>query len=90
LQLNVVRTWLEQNAVGQTMPNMNTAILSELPLVMPSSKAEQEEIAGFLDSVDDKLTTLTTQQTHYQSLKRGLMQKLLTGAWRVRVAAPIT
>ncbi len=87
LQLDSVRTWLEQNAVGQTMPNMNTAILSELPLVMPGSKAEQEEIAGFLDSVDDKLTTLTTQQTHYQSLKRGLMQKLLTGQWRVRVDA---
>lgn len=88
LQLDVVRTWLEQNAVGQTMPNMNTAILSELPLVMPSFKAEQDEIAGFLDSVDDKLTILTAQQTHYQSLKRGLMQKLLTGAWRVRVAEP--
>ncbi len=87
LQLDSVRTWLEQNAVGQTMPNMNTAILSELPLVMPGSKAEQEEIAGFLDSVDDKLITLTTQQTHYQSLKRGLMQKLLTGQWRVRVDA---
>lgn len=85
LQLDIVRTWLEQNAVGQTMPNMNTAILSELPLVMPDSKAEQEEIAGFLDSVDDKLATLTTKQTHYQSLKRGLMQKLLTGEWRVRV-----
>ena len=87
LQLDSVRTWLEQNAVGQTMPNMNTAILSELPLAMPDSKTEQGEIANFLDSVDDKLSTLTTKQTHYQSLKRGLMQKLLTGEWRVRVDA---
>lgn len=48
---------------------------------------EQQRIVEMLDSVDDKLTTLTTQQTHYQSLKRGLMQKLLTGQWRVRVDA---
>lgn len=30
-----------------------------------------------------KLDVLTTQQTHYESLKRGLMQKLLTGEWWV-------
>jgi type I restriction enzyme S subunit len=62
------------------MPNMNTTILSELPLVMPGTKEEQEEIAGFLNSVDAKRSALTTKQTHYQSLKRGLMQKLLTVA----------
>jgi type I restriction enzyme S subunit len=48
---------------------------------------EQRYIADVLDQLDQKLTTLTTQQTHYQSLKRGLMQKLLTGEWRVRVPA---
>ena len=38
LQKNTVKTWLEQNAVGQTMPNMNTAILTELPLISASSR----------------------------------------------------
>jgi type I restriction enzyme S subunit len=83
LQLDVVRTWLEQNAVGQTMPNMNTGILASLPLVVPINKAEQEEIAGILDSIDAKAKVLTAKQAHFQILKRGLMQKLLTGEWRV-------
>lgn len=83
LQLEVVRTWLEQNAVGQTMPNMNTAILSSLPLVTPANRLEQNEIAGILDSIDTKVSVLLAKQTSYQSLKRGLMQKLFTGEWRV-------
>lgn len=85
LQLEAVRTWLEQNAVGQTMPNMNTATLSSLPLVMPASRREQEEIADILNSVDAKIGALLTKQLLNQALKRGLMQKLLTGEWRVKV-----
>lgn len=85
LQLDVVRTWLQQNAVGQTMPNMNTRILASLPLVAPGNKQEQEEIAGILDSVDDKTRVLLDKQSQYQTLKRGLMQKLLTGEWRVKL-----
>ncbi|WP_219214757.1 restriction endonuclease subunit S [Variovorax boronicumulans] len=87
LQLDVVRTWLEQNAVGQTMPNMNTAILASLPLVVPDDRAEQERIADILDGVDAKANLLDEKQTNYQALKRGLMQKLLTGEWRVKVDA---
>ena len=87
LQLDVVRAWLEQNAVGQTMPNMNTAILAALPLVVPAARAEQERIADILDSVDAKAIFLDEKRTNYQALKRGLMQKLLTGEWRVRVDA---
>lgn len=78
LQLDSVRTWLEQNAVGQTMPNMNTAILSGLPLVMPDSKAEQEEIADLLGSVDDKLNVIARQISATQTLKQGLMQTIFT------------
>ncbi|KPX02413.1 restriction endonuclease subunit S [Pseudomonas savastanoi] len=88
LQLDVVRAWLEQNAVGQTMPNMNTAILASLPLVAPANKQEQEEIAGILDSVDAKAGLLFSKRLHYQTLKRGLMQKLLTGEWRVKLDSP--
>jgi type I restriction enzyme S subunit len=85
LQLNVVRAWLEQNAVGQTMPNMNTGILASLPLATPANKQEQEKIAGILDSVDAKAGALLAKQSHFQTLKRGLMQKLLIGEWRVKL-----
>lgn len=85
LQLDAVRIWLEQNAVGQTMPNINTGILASLPLVVPSSKEEQIKIAGILDEVDLKTKVLTGKQSQFQTLKRGLMQKLLTGEWRVKL-----
>jgi type I restriction enzyme S subunit len=66
--------------------NINQGALGSLPVAMPGIN-EQRYIADVLDQLDQKLTTLTTQQTHYQSLKRGLMQKLLTREWRVRVPA---
>ena len=47
--------------------------------------SEQQKIASILDSVDAKLDVLAQKQTHYQTLKRGLMQKLLTGEWRVQI-----
>jgi type I restriction enzyme, S subunit len=88
LQRDVVQAWLEQNAVGQTMPNMNTKILSSLPLVVPATKKEQEEIAEILNSVDAKVKLFSERQIHYQILKRTMMQKLLTGEWRVKLDTP--
>jgi len=90
LKLDVVRAWLEQNAVGQTMPNMNTGILSSLPLVVPVDRREQDEIALILDSIDSKLQVMAVKLSHFERLKRGLMQKLLTGEWRVSVDASET
>lgn len=46
---------------------------------------EQQKMVNALSALEEKEVALTTQQSHYQSLKRGLMQKLLTGAWRVQV-----
>lgn len=48
---------------------------------------EQHEIASVLGGVDEKVGILKAKQERYQTLKRGLMQKLLTGEWRVSVDA---
>lgn len=44
---------------------------------------EQIKIANILSSVDEKLNVLSDKKTHYQELKQGLMQQLLTGKIRV-------
>lgn len=44
---------------------------------------EQRKITEILNSADAKLKTLNAKLTHYETIKRGLMQKLLTGEWRV-------
>lgn len=57
----------------------------ELPVPPPG---EQLKVAEILDGVDEKLKVLAAKQTLYESLKRGLMQKLLTGEWRVKLDSP--
>jgi type I restriction enzyme S subunit len=60
--------------------------LANIAILLPPL-AEQRKISEILDGVDAKLDALTAKQSHYQRLKRGLMQKLLTGDWPVRVGA---
>lgn len=46
--------------------------------------AEQQKIVDLLETVDEKVQCLERRQLQHQTLKRGLMQKLLTGQWRVQ------
>jgi type I restriction enzyme S subunit len=48
------------------------------------SFAEQTAIAAILDTCDEELRLLRAQRAAMDQQKRGLMQKLLTGAIRVR------
>jgi type I restriction enzyme S subunit len=54
LGTSVVENWLLGNAVGTTMPNLNTSILKALPVSLPSLP-EQREIARILGALDDKI-----------------------------------
>lgn len=49
-----VRQWIVNHAIGATMPNLNTSILSALPFVLPP-RFEQERIAKILSALDDKI-----------------------------------
>ena len=49
--------------------------------VLPLS--EQKEITQICSTVDSKLSLLQQQKYETKQLKKGLMQKLLTGEWRV-------
>lgn len=51
-----VREWLVRHAVGATMPNLNTSILSELPFAVPELW-EQRLIGEILGALDDKIAT---------------------------------
>lgn len=46
--------WIIRHAVGATMPNLNTGILSKVPLSVPSLPY-QKAIAHILGSLDDKI-----------------------------------
>lgn len=57
-----VRAWLTGRAVGSTMPNLNTAIMSEVPVALPPLD-EQRAIAEVLGALDDKIE-LNRQTNH--------------------------
>lgn len=52
VQLATVKQWLESNALGQTMPNLNTEIIGNLPVFLVS-KREQVAIAEILSIWDE-------------------------------------
>ena len=49
-----VRAHIVQHAIGATMPNLNTSILSGVPFLVPPM-VEQVEIASLLGALDDKI-----------------------------------
>ena len=53
-QKESVKKEIRNVAVGATMPSINTKLLSELYIVIPSKK-EQDRIAEVLSSIDDKI-----------------------------------
>jgi type I restriction enzyme, S subunit len=48
------QNWIVRHAVGATMPNLNTAILSDVPLRVPN-KIIQRKIAAILSTLDAKI-----------------------------------
>lgn len=71
-------------AAGGAQQNINAGNLKKLLVPVPSI-SEQERIAAVLAALDEKLCSLSSRSEHCQNLKCGLMQKLLTGEWRVNV-----
>lgn len=73
-------------AAGGAQQNINAGNLKKLLVPVPPL-SEQIRIAEVLAAVDAKTKVLSDKSACYQAMKRGLMQKLLTGEWRVKVEA---
>jgi len=76
--------WLNANAVGQTMLNLNTGILADLPVVVPPAD-EQEKIANSLSSINEQTRRIANKIWHTQNLKAAVASDLLSGRNRVSV-----
>ena len=58
--------------------------ISYFSFLLPSAN-EQNEIVKILDTVDCKFQYYNDYKSYLENLKKGLMQKLLTGQIRVKV-----
>lgn len=68
VQLTAVKQWLETNALGQTMLNLNSEIIGNLPVFIVS-KDEQKTIAGILMTWDAAIKKtgklIASKERHY-------------------------
>jgi len=76
------KTYINKLKAGGAQKNLNTKSLEKLKISLPSLP-EQEQIAKILSTADEKLEILREKKKAYERLKKGLMQKLLTGEVRV-------
>lgn len=86
--LNSSKDYFVSRATQNAQKNINLQVLKPFLFALPPMP-EQRRIADILTTLDDKLDVLAFKKAHYQTLKRGLMQKLLTGEWRVKLDTPV-
>ena len=84
LQSKFALEWLNLNAVGQTMLNLNTSILGQLPVLVPPIE-EQKKISNIFNVVTRRLKSISNQILKIQNLKMGISADLLSGRKRVIV-----
>lgn len=68
-----VRKWIVRHAIGATMPNLNTSILSALPFVVPPIE-EQKAIAKILSSLDNKIELNRQMNATLEAIARALFK----------------
>ncbi len=78
LDLPVTREWLVRHAVGATMPNLNTSILGDVPLLLPSEPLLHafETVAGPFRS---KQVASSVESDSLAHVRDALLPKLLNG-----------
>ncbi len=69
---------------GTTIQGFTRKDLSIHKVLLPPL-TEQQKIASILSAIDNKISDLKSKKSNLESLKKGLMQKLLTGQIRVKV-----
>ena len=64
--------------------NITNKIFLSAKLYLPLDLKEQKKIAEFIQSVKQETSILQQLLENYKKQKQGLMQKLLTGQWRIK------
>ena len=76
LSTESVKRSIRNRAVGQTMPSINTPILSNTKINIPQSVGEQKKIANLLALLDERITTQNKIIDKLQSLIKGISNKI--------------
>ncbi len=81
---NEIKKKIKNAATGTSNSMKNISKPNLLKIIVPFPPLEeQKQIAEILSTVDNKLENLKEKKQSFEELKKGLMQKLLTGEVRV-------
>lgn len=80
---SIFRKQMLRLAQGVTRFNLSKSALAESDILYPSIE-EQQQIAQTLIAAQQEIDLLKRLAEKYKTQKRGLMQKMLTGEWRVK------
>ena len=86
LNSSMIQEWLLNTATGNAQKVLNIAALKELQIPLPIIE-EQRRIAEVLFVADQEIETIQKKLDCLKQEKKALMQQLLTGKKRVKVAA---
>lgn len=82
LDLPITKQWLTQHAVGATMPNLNTGILTSVPVLLPS-----EDVVVAFDHVttalDERISENNATAQTLATLRDTLLPRLISGQLRL-------
>lgn len=82
LSTQKIQNWIVSQAVGATMPNLNTGILSSIPFHGPE-KAKQKRVANVLSAIEEKIELNNRTNTELEA-----MAKTLYDYWFVQFDFP--
>lgn len=82
--LKSIRNKLDSIAGGSTFKAVTKSQLEKFEVQLPPYK-EQKRIAGILSTLDNKLSIQQNKKSKLETIKKGLMNDLLTGKKRIRI-----
>jgi type I restriction enzyme S subunit len=83
-QSKTAKTFLYAVSMTLTMTTIRQPDLEQLPVPIPSLE-EQQKIVMILSSIDSQIQTQHSYSLHLETIKKGLIQKLLTGKIRAKI-----
>lgn len=78
--------WVIVNSMRSGQPGINGHEYGLMPILIPKTLSEQEQIAQILSDIDNEIEQLEQKLAKYKLVKQGMMQQLLTG--KIRLVKP--
>jgi type I restriction enzyme, S subunit len=75
------KAWISQHAIGATLPNLNTGILSDVPLIVPSEPLLQA-FTKLVDPMEQLISENNARSQTLSMLRDTLLPRLISGKLR--------